>query len=154
MNISRSRAYRAAVIAGGTALLGAMAVDFFAVIGRHTGLPLLGSIELVQLLIGIAGTMALVVATLHDSHAVVRLVLANVGAGTAALMQRCNRFGAAVFFLLLAAGSAWITLDLWHAHEETELWLLPLRPLRVLIVLALLTTSFLFLRKLWAGEAR
>ncbi len=36
---------------------------------------------------------------------------------------------------------------MWHGHEETELLLLPLRPLRVLIVATMLVTAALFLRK-------
>lgn len=140
-------AYRAIVVFGGFALLGAMLTDFIAVIGRHIGVPLLGSIELVQMLVGISGAMALIVATLRDSHAVVRLVLANVSARVAALMQRINALCATLFFIALTAGSVWIARDMWHGHEETELLLLPLRPLRMLIVATMLVTAALFLRK-------
>lgn len=143
-------AYRMIVIVGGCALLGAMLADFLAVIGRQIGVPLLGSIEIVQMLVGVSGSIALVVATLKDSHAVVRLVLANVSARTAALMQRVNAVGAVVFFLALAAGSAWITREMWNGFEETELLLLPLRPLRLLIVGTLLVTAVLFARKVFA----
>ena len=55
MKAPHSRAYSLVVIVGGSALLGAMGIDFLAVIGRQTGTPLLGSIELVQLLVGISG---------------------------------------------------------------------------------------------------
>jgi TRAP-type C4-dicarboxylate transport system permease small subunit len=136
---------------GGFALLGAMFTDFLAVIGRHTGMPLLGSIELVQMFVGVSGAMALVVATLRDSHAVVRLVLANVSARTAALMQRVNSAGAVLFFLALTAGSAWIAREMWGGFEETELLLLPLAPLRLLIVATLLVTTLLFARKVLTG---
>jgi TRAP-type C4-dicarboxylate transport system permease small subunit len=144
-----TRLYQLVVIVGGFALLGAMAVDFVAVIGRQTGMPLLGSIELVQVLVGVSGAMALLVATLKDSHAVVRLLLANIQPRHAARLQRINALAAAMFFIVLTAGSAWILWELRHAHEETELLRLPLWPLRVLIVLALLVTSMLFLRKIW-----
>jgi TRAP-type transport system small permease protein len=149
MNRLQSRAYQIVVIVGGFALVGAMAVDFIAVIGRQTGIPLLGSIELVQVLVGISGAMALLVATLKDSHAVVRLLMANIDARHAARLQRVNTLAAALFFLALTAGSAWILLELWNAHEETELLRLPLWPLRMLIVAALLVTSILFMRKSW-----
>jgi TRAP-type C4-dicarboxylate transport system permease small subunit len=142
-----ARAYQFVVILGGGALVAAMAVDFLAVIGRQTGTPLLGSIELVQVLVGIAGAMALLVATLHDSHATVRLLLANMSARRAALLQRVNALAAALFFVALTAGSAWILRDMWNSHEETELLRLPLWPLRVLIVAALALTAVLFLRK-------
>ena len=147
MKQPHSRAYQLAVILGGGALVGAMAVDFIAVIGRQTGTPLLGSIELVQVLVGVSGAMALVIATLNDSHALVRLLLANIAAARAALLQRINALAAALFFVALAAGSAWIMAELWNSHEETELLRLPLRPLRVLIVAALGVTAVLFLRK-------
>lgn len=142
-----SRAYGFVVILGGGALLGAMAVDSLAVIGRHTGLPLLGSIELVQWLVGVSGAMALLVATLRDSHALVRLLLANIPAHHAALLQRINAVAAALFFAALTAGSAWIMREMWGGFEETELLRLPLAPLRLLIVIALGTTTLLFLRK-------
>lgn len=144
-----SRAYQVIVIVGGGALVAAMGVDFVAVIGRQIGVPLLGSIELVQLMVGISGAVALLVATLNDSHAVVRLLLANIAAHHAAMLQRVNAFCATLFFLALTSGSAWILRDLWHSHEETELLQLPLRPLRILIVAALLATAALFLRKTW-----
>jgi TRAP-type transport system small permease protein len=147
-------AYRIVVIVGGFALLGAMFTDFLAVIGRHAGLPLLGSIELVQMFVGISGAMALVVATLRDSHAVVRLVLANVSTRTAAVMQRVNSIGAVLFFLALTLGSAWIAREMWDGFEETELLRLPLAPLRVLIVATLLVTTLLFARKVLARGAQ
>jgi hypothetical protein len=91
---------------------------------------------------------------LKDSHAVVRLLLANVSPHVAALMQRINAFGATLFLLALTAGSAWILREMWTSHEETELLLLPLRPLRVLIVATLLATTILFLRKIWRRGAQ
>lgn len=142
-----SRAYAFVVTLGGCALLGATAVDTLAVIGRHSGIPLLGSIELVQVLVGVSGATALLVATLRDSHAVVRLLLANVPAHVAALMQRINAVAATLFFAALTAGSAWILREMWGSHEETELLRLPLVPLRLLIVIALGLTTILFLRK-------
>lgn len=150
---THSRIYQLVVILGGGALLGAMATDFIAVIGRQTGTPLLGSIELVQVLVGISGATALLVATLRDSHAVVRLLLANIDPRHAARLQRINAFVSALLFFALTAGSAWILLELRNAHEETELLRLPLWPLRLLIVIALLATSLLFLRKTWQRSA-
>lgn len=151
MKQAHSGAYKLVVIVGGFALVGAMAVDFIAVIGRQVGVPLIGSIELVQVLVGVSGAMALLVATLRNSHAVVRLLLANIPAHRAAQLQHVNNLAAALFFLALAAGSTWIMQELWSGHEETELLRLPLAPLRMLIVAALLVTSGLFFRKLAQG---
>jgi TRAP-type C4-dicarboxylate transport system permease small subunit len=143
----RSRAYALVVILGGCALLSATAIDSIAVIGRHTGLPLLGSIEIVQFCVGISGAVALLVATLRDSHALVRLLLANIAAHHAALLQRINAVASTLFFAALTAGSTWIMVEMWGSHEETELLQLPLAPLRLLIVVALGITTILFLRK-------
>jgi TRAP-type C4-dicarboxylate transport system permease small subunit len=151
MNTPHSNFYRALVIIGGTALVAAMGIDVLAVLGRHTGIPLLGSIELVQVLVAIAGAMALILATLNDRHAVVRIVLARLSGTTATLVKRIDSFAMAVFFLALACGSAWILRELWSSHEETELWLLPYRPLRLMVVLVLFTTTGLVLRKVWQG---
>lgn len=151
MKTPHSNAYRLLVIVGGVALLGAMAIDMLAVLGRHTGIPLLGSIELVQVMVAIAGAMALMIATLNDRHAVVRIVLARLSGATAVLVKRIDALGMALFLLLLTAGSAWILRELWSSHEETEMWLLPYRPLRLLVVLTLVTTTGLVLRKAWQG---
>ncbi|MEY4640481.1 MAG: hypothetical protein RLZZ227_475 [Pseudomonadota bacterium] len=144
--------YRACVVLGGGALLAAAAVDFFAIIGRHSGIPLLGSIELVQVLVGIAGTVALVAATLHRNHARVRVLSDRVDAGTAGLLYRFNALCGAAFFLALAAGSAWLAHDLWSAQEASELWQLPYRPLRIAGVAGLLGITLLSLRQAWQGR--
>jgi len=51
----------------------------------------------------------------------------------------------ALFFLALLLGSVWLMADLWHSYEESELWRIPYRPLRLLICGALLSVSGLFL---------
>ena len=56
--------------------------------------------------------------------------------------RRCCRALHALFALIVLrrpAGrqSAWIALDLWHGHEESELLRMPYRPLRMLVVLVL-----------------
>lgn len=151
MKTPHSPFYRALVIIGGTALVAAMGIDVLAVAGRASGIPLLGSIELVQVLVAIAGAMALILATLNDRHAVVRIVLARLSGSTASLVKRIDSLAMALFFLALACGSAWILRELWSSHEETELWLLPYRPLRLLVVLALFATTGLVLRKAIQG---
>lgn len=145
---------RILVIVGGTALVLAMAIDVLAVLGRHTGIPLLGSIELVQMLVAIASSMAVIVATLHGRHAVVRVILARLQGSAATLLKRFDAVAMALFVFALAAGSAWIMIEMWGAHEESELWRLPYRPLRLLVVLSLLATTALVLRKAWQGAAR
>jgi TRAP-type transport system small permease protein len=146
--------YRGLILLGGGALFLAAAVDFFAVTGRHVGIPLLGSIELVQLLVGISGTVAMVAASLHGTHARVRLLLDRLSGSVASYMYRINALCGALFFLALSIGSAWLAWDLWSGHEETELWHLPYRPLRVVGVIGLLCVLLLFLRQIWRGPQR
>lgn len=146
--------YRACIVLGGGALLAAAVIDFFAIIGRHSGVPLLGSIELVQVLVCIAGTAALLAVTLNGNHARVRLVTDRVRRSTANVMYRINALCGSVFFLLLACGSAWLAYDLWSAQEASELWRLPYRPLRIAGVLGLVGVTLLFLRQAWQGSER
>src|SRR5690606_16773026 len=66
---------RLLVWAGGVALLFATVIDTIAVIGRHIGLPLAGSIELMQAAVLVSGAVGLLVATIEQSHARVHLLV-------------------------------------------------------------------------------
>lgn len=143
---SSARWYRWLVITGGSAMLIAVGVELVAVAGRVLALRLPGSIELVQVAVTISGVAGLLLATLHGSHAHVRLLLERLSAPAAARLQRVNRALAALFFLVLAAGSAWLALDLWQGFEETEVWRVPYAPLRILVTLGSIAVAFCFLR--------
>jgi TRAP-type C4-dicarboxylate transport system permease small subunit len=132
-------------VAGG-ALLVAMLVDTLAMIGRQIELPLIGSIELVQAAVLIAGSGALIVATLDAAHARVNLLLDRLAPRERRWIERAHALSAAVLFAALLTGSAWIGFDLWSGHEESELLRIPYRPLRIAIVLALLALLLLALR--------
>ena len=124
-----------------------MAVDAIAVVGRHLGVPLLGSLEIVQAMILIAASSALVSATRADKHAAVHLLLNRVPAAARPWLQRINALLCAVFMGLLAAGTAWIASDLRNAREQSELLHLPYAPLRLICLAALaLATVTLLLR--------
>lgn len=140
--------YRALVICGGALMLVAVAVELLAVLGRLVGLPLPGSIELVQVAVTISGTCALLVATLHGSHARVRLVLDRLSAVQARLVNQGNALLSAVFFVLLCAGSIWLLVDLWDGFEESEIWFVPYPPLRLWVVLGTLAVALVFLSSL------
>jgi len=149
-----SRNFFILVVLGGGALLAAMTIDTLAVIGRHTGIPLLGSIELVQVLVGVAGAVSIVVATLHDSHAVVRILTSRLGPGSTLLLRHFNMAVSALLFVALAAGSLWIGSELWQSQEESELWRVPYKPLRVLISIAMVVTAALFARAALRGASK
>ncbi|HHX81383.1 MAG TPA: TRAP transporter small permease subunit [Pseudomonadaceae bacterium] len=145
--------YKLLVLGGGLPMLAAVAIEVMAVLGRAITLPLPGSVELVQVLVLISGIMAMIVATLNGSHAKVRLILDRLNTTHANSLLRVNHVLASLFFLLLFIGSAWLLADLWAGFEESEVWQVPYRPLRILAVLGTLLVAGLFLRLSLRGEA-
>ncbi|MBU6267888.1 MAG: TRAP transporter small permease [Sphingomonadales bacterium] len=117
---------------GALGLLGATAADALAVAGRHTGLHLLGSIELVQAMMIVLGAAAMLIATLTGNHASVHIVTGRLSPPLRARLARLAALAGAAVFLILAAGSAWVARDLWSGFEQTELLHIPLRWLRLL----------------------
>ena len=127
---------RIAVWTGGAALLAATAVDTLAVIGRNIGLPLLGSIELVQAAVLVAGVFGLLFATAGDDHARVRIVTDRLGR-LRRLVDPLAALSMALFFAALLTGSAWLAADLWNGHERSELLGVSWRALRLIANLGL-----------------
>jgi TRAP-type C4-dicarboxylate transport system permease small subunit len=111
---------RLAVWIGGGALLAATAIDTLAVIGRNIGLPLVGSIELVQAAVLVSGIFGLIFATASDDHAQVRIVTDRLGRWRSHA-QLVGPLTTALFFAALLTGSVWLAADLWHGHERSEL---------------------------------
>jgi len=122
---------RLAVWTGGAALLVATAIDTLAVIGRNVGLPVVGSMELVQAAVLISGVFGLIFATAGDEHAQVRIVTDRLGRwrSSAAIVGPLSM---ALFFIALLFGSAWLALDLWDGHERSELLGVPWGVLRLI----------------------
>jgi len=148
----QSLLYRLLVITGGGALLIAMGIDAIAVIGRYVRIPLLGSIEIVQLMVGISGALALIVATLHGRHAMVKIILKLLNERNAKVARRVNSIFAAMFFLALCLGSFWIAAELWGGFEESELWQIPYRPLRILVTASMACVATVFIYQAWRGK--
>jgi TRAP-type C4-dicarboxylate transport system permease small subunit len=134
-------------VAGG-ALLVAMGVDTLAMLGRQVHWPLLGAIELVQAAVLLASAGALLLASLEHSHARVHLVLDRLPPRWQALLSRLHWIMELLLYAGLLTGSAWLALDLWSGHEESELLRIPYRPLRVALVLTLLVLLLLAVRRL------
>jgi TRAP-type C4-dicarboxylate transport system permease small subunit len=129
---------------GGSALLFAMGADAVAVLGRHLGIPLLGSIEMVQAAMLVASSMAVIAATLAEKHAVVHLLVGRLRPATQSKLARLHSFLCFVFFAALTYGSVWIALDLRGGHEESELLRIPYAPLRIICILAMLAVALIF----------
>lgn len=140
------------VILGGGALLFAMAVDAIAVAGRHLGLPLLGSIELVQASVLVSAAMAMIVATISRTHAVVHLVVDRVTSQRRRQMLSANALLSAVLFIALLTGSGWLCWEMWFHHEQSDVLRIPFRPLRITLVLSCAALAFIFLLQAIKGE--
>jgi TRAP-type transport system small permease protein len=130
---------------GSVGLLLAMAVEVIAVLGRHTGVPLLGALEIIQMCILLMATAAMLSATLHDAHATVHLVTDRLSPRARRWLLRFSALLSASFFVGLTAGAMILTLDYWNTHEESELLRIPLRPLRVVSLLAVASIAVVFL---------
>lgn len=130
---------------GSVALVLAMGVEVIAVLGRHTGLPLLGALEIIQTCILLMAVAAMLSATLHDAHATVHLVTDRLPPRARGWLLRFSSVLSACFFVGLTAGALILTLDYWSTHEESELLRIPFRPLRVISTLAVAAIALVFL---------
>src|SRR5579863_8055064 len=136
-----NRAQRLLFDVGAIGLLFAIAADALAVLGRHLGIPLLGSIELMQAAILLAASAAMVMATVAKRHAVVHLLIDRLSPRQRSVMERVHALLSAVFFAALSIGSVWIAFDLRNGHEQSELLRIPFAPLRVLSIVAVLAVT-------------
>jgi TRAP-type transport system small permease protein len=112
-------------------LLVAVAVDALAMIGRQIRVPLIGSIEIVEVVVLFAACGGLIIATLDGAHARVNLLLERVPAVWRERLLTLHSLAAVLLFAALLAGTVWIAADLWSGHEESELLRIPYRPLRI-----------------------
>lgn len=121
-----------------------MATDAVAVLGRHVGWPLLGAIEVVQACVVLAASAAMVLATLHETHARVHILTEHLPERWQARLARAANSSAALTFGVIACGSSWLLAELWFGHEETELLRIPVRWLRLFWVCASVLIAGLF----------
>ena len=138
---------------GAAGLLIAIAADALAVLGRHIGIPLLGSIEIMQAAILLASSAAIVLATAAKRHAVVHLLIDRLSPPARIAMERLHPLLSAVFFIALAVGSIWIAFDLRDGHEQSELLRIPYAPLRVVSIAAVLAVAAIYLFRVFERRA-
>ena len=139
---------------GGLALLAATAIDTFAVIGRHVGLPVPGSIEMMQAVVLVSGVIAMLVATIENAHARVKLVVDRLSPARRAVADRLSNLLTLLFFAALLAGSSWIAWDLRDAYEQSELLGIPWLALRVIAGMVLLATCAVLALRVIRGSGR
>jgi TRAP-type C4-dicarboxylate transport system permease small subunit len=113
-------------------LIAATAIDTLAVVGRNIGLPVVGSIELVQAAVLVSGIFGLIFATAGDGHARVRILTDRHDRGRA-FAEIVGPLSMAVFFAALLTGSVWLAADLWKGHERSELLGVSWRALRLIV---------------------
>lgn len=135
---------RAAFVLGTAGLLIATATDSLAVLGRHTGLTFLGSIEIVQSAVVLAASGAIITATLAHGHAAVHILTERLSRRSARRLAVAAAILAALTFLAIAIGSGWLMVEGWNGHERTELLLIPFRWLRLVWTGAALIVALLF----------
>jgi TRAP-type C4-dicarboxylate transport system permease small subunit len=140
-------------ISGG-GLLVAVAVDALAMLGRQVRIPLLGSIEIVEVAVLFAAAGALVIATMDNTHARVNLVAERLPDTVRKWLGRFHALAGVLLFSALLTGSVWIAADLWFGHEESELLRIPYRPLRIATAISLAALLILSLRRLFGRSDR
>lgn len=117
---------------GGAGLLTAMATDAVAVLGRHVGFAVPGSIEIFQMAAVVALSCAILLASIDQRHASVDLLFIRASERVRYRLHRAGSLALAITFALIFAGSAWIVADLWPTHEVTEVLALPVAPFRLI----------------------
>ncbi len=134
---------------GAFGLLLAMVVETIAVLGRHAGIPLIGALEIIQACILLMASTAMLSATLNRGHATVTILTNRVSESTRYGLQAFGHLLSAAYFVALASGAAWLALDAWHEHEQSELLHIPFKPLRIISLLAASAIAIVFMRDLW-----
>jgi TRAP-type C4-dicarboxylate transport system permease small subunit len=132
---------------GAAGLLAMMAVEAAAVIGRHTGMPVMGALEIVQFAIVPAACAAMLIATLQGAHAAVHMLTERMPQAAQGLALRLGSLLAGLLFAALCGGSAWLAAEYWQAFEQTEVLHLSMRPLRVLVGIAAAALSLVFFHR-------
>jgi TRAP-type transport system small permease protein len=138
---------------GAAGLLFALGADAVAVVGRHLGIPLLGSIELMQTAILLASSAAIVLATVASKHAVVHLLIDRLSLRQRSVMERVHALLSAIFFAALAVGGVWIAFDMRNGHEQSELLRIPFAPLRILSIVAVLAVTAIYLLRAFGKQS-
>lgn len=131
-----SRAQRFLIFAGSAGLLLAMATDALAVLGRHAGFAVIGSIEIFQVSVVVALSAAILLVSLMNRHATVDLITGRASERVRHVLAQIGRVALAVTFGLIAAGSIWVAADLWATTEMTELLSIRLAPFRLIWIAA------------------
>jgi TRAP-type C4-dicarboxylate transport system permease small subunit len=150
---ARDRVPRWLVVLAGLPLLMAMLIEFGAVLARNVGWNLVGSIELVQAMILLSSSGAMVAATLSRAHAKVSIFSSRYRGRSGRAMQILLAVGGSAFFTAVAIGSTWIAWDMRGGAEQSELLGIPYLPLRVLVTVAMFIIALIYVRRIFVEPA-
>ncbi len=139
---------KAATWLGCTALVTTTALIVLSVLGRHTQIPLPGSVEMVEVLIVVIGSTSLLVATYDNTHASAKLFINRMSPTVRIVVEKIGISMAAIFTASLLVGTVWIIADYWATHEVTPLLGIPVIPFRLLFALSLVLITLLSLIRL------
>lgn len=148
-----NRAERICIWIGGGALLAAVATDTLAVIGRQVGLPLSGSIELMQALVLVSGAVGILLASVAGNHARVRLLIDRLSPKRRQFADRFSDSLTLIFLLAALVGSVWLAIDMWDGHERSEVLGVPWWLLRMIVNLSFLAICAVLVRRIIKGAA-
>jgi hypothetical protein len=129
-----------------------MLVGTASVLARHLGIALAGDVEVMRAAILVTASVALLSSTLAYRHASVHLLTDRLPISLGAHLSRAGALLSALLFLALAAGLAWIMLDLRHAHEQSDILHIPYAPLRWINLAALLGAAVASALRGWRGD--
>jgi TRAP-type C4-dicarboxylate transport system permease small subunit len=132
---------------GAAGLLLAVTVEVISVAGRQLSAPVHGALEFIQTAILVTASVAMLSATLANTHATVHLVTSRAPPELKRLLARFAAVLSAIFFIGLAGAGAWLTIEHWNLHEESELLHIPFRPLRILSFLSVVAIAGVFIRR-------
>jgi len=145
---ARGRVPRWLIVLAGLPLLMAMLIEFGAVMLRNLGWNLVGSIELVQAMILLSSSGAMVAATLSRAHAKVSIFSSRYRGQSGRAMRILLAVGGSAYFIALAFGSTWVAWDMRGGAEQSELLGIPYMPLRVLVTVAMFIIALIYARRI------
>lgn len=119
------------VASGSAGLMAALAADCAAVLGRHLGFVVIGSIELFQVAMVVAISSGVLLVSLLNRHVAVDFVIARASDHMRARLAVITHFTLALTFGIITGASAWIAAELWTTDEMTELLQIRLAPFRL-----------------------
>jgi TRAP-type transport system small permease protein len=140
----------AVILIGSLALLAELVLVFASAVLRNMGVALPGTIEIVEVIIAVIASMAILMTTLAGRHAIIRLVIDRVRRGSHRLLNAFTHLCGAFYWGLLAVGTAWIIAEVWGKQEATMLVEIPVVPFRLVFLAACISILVLLLVRAFA----